>query len=87
MHGKADSLSFSVDTAWEPTLINLGHMYRKQWQWTNAIATYERALSLKPGQAGTYAALGFTHHLMVRLVLRSQVQLLIGCLSHTPQLS
>eukprot|EP00891_Asterochloris_glomerata_P009640 jgi/Astpho2/9640/e_gw1.00146.47.1_t len=59
-----DLVPGKLTAAWEPTLINLGHMYRKQWQWSNAIATYERALGLKPGQAGTYAALGFTHHLM-----------------------
>ena len=81
MAGQAASTVPSA--AWEPTLINLGHMYRKQWQWTNAIATYERALSLKPGQAGTYAALGFTHHLMVRLALCSQVKLFAGHWSHT----
>ena len=45
--------------------MNLGHCYRKQQRWDDAIQVYERALGLCPGQAGTYAALGFTRHLKV----------------------
>jgi len=48
-------------------VVNLGHCYRKQQRWDDAIQVYERALGLCPGQAGTYAALGFTRHLKVHL--------------------
>lgn len=46
-------------------MVNLGHCYRKQHRWSEAIQVYERALGLCPGQASTYAALGFTKHLKV----------------------
>ena len=46
-------------------VVNLGHCYRKQQRWDDAVQVYERALGLCPGQAGTYAALGFTRHLKV----------------------
>lgn len=49
-------------------MVNLGHCYRKQQQWAEAIQVYERALGLCPGQASTYAALGFTKHLKVRIM-------------------
>ena len=53
------------DIGWEPLVVNLGHCYRKQQRWDDAVQVYERALGLCPGQAGTYAALGFTRHLKV----------------------
>ena len=53
------------DLGWEPVVVNLGHCYRKQQRWDDAVQVYERALGLCPGQAGTYAALGFTRHLKV----------------------
>ena len=53
---------------WEPLVVNLGHCYRKQQRWDDAIQVYERALGLCPGQAGTYAALGFTRHLKVNVM-------------------
>ena len=49
-------------------MVNLGHCYRKQQRWDEAIQVYERALGLCPGQSGTYAALGFTRHLKVRIM-------------------
>lgn len=49
--------------ATEPTLVALGHTYRKLRRWADAAACYGRALGLAPGQPGTYAALGYTHHL------------------------
>lgn len=52
-------------SGWEPMVVNLGHCYRKQQRWQEAIQVYERALGLCPGQASTYAALGFTKHLKV----------------------
>jgi hypothetical protein len=47
-------------------MVNLGHVYRKQRRWPQAVAAYERALALCAGQPGTYAALGYTHHLQAR---------------------
>ena len=55
-----------MTAGWEPLVVNLGHCYRKQQRWDEAIQVYERALGLCPGQAGTYAALGFTRHLKVK---------------------
>lgn len=46
-------------------MVNLGHAYRKCKQYRRAVHWYNRALSLAPAQAGTYAALGYTHHLQV----------------------
>ena len=46
--------------------MNLGRVYRKQQRWQEAVEVYFKALSLKPGQASTYAALAFTYHLQVR---------------------
>jgi hypothetical protein len=52
--------------AWEPTLVCLGHVFRKQRRWGEAVAAFEKALGLCPGQPGTHAALGYTHHLQAR---------------------
>ena len=49
--------------AWEGSLFNLGHTYRKQRKYDQAIQIYEEALSLVPDEASTYSALGFTWHL------------------------
>lgn len=49
--------------AWEPTVVNLAHSLRKLMFYTEAITFYEKALALCSRGAGTYAALGFTHHL------------------------
>ena len=49
--------------AWEGSLFNLGHTYRKQRKYDQAIQIYEEALSLAPDEASTYSALGFTWHL------------------------
>ena len=53
--------------AWEPTLVNLGHVFRKQRRWADAVGAFQQALGLCPGQPGTYAALGYTHHLQARV--------------------
>eukprot|EP00884_Botryococcus_braunii_P004732 jgi/Botrbrau1/1425/Bobra.0063s0117.2 len=53
--------------AWEPTLVNLGHVYRKKMHFDEAIKLYQQALSLRPGMAGTFAALGYTYHLQAKL--------------------
>ena len=52
--------------AWEPTLVNLGHVFRKQRRWADAVGAFQQALGLCPGQPGTYAALGYTCHLQAR---------------------
>lgn len=52
-------------SGWESIYVNLGHVYRKQQRWQEAEEVYFKALSLKPGQASTYAALAFTYHLQV----------------------
>lgn len=44
-------------------MVNLGHAYRKCRHYKRAVYWYNRALSLAPAQAGTYAALGYTQHL------------------------
>ena len=46
-------------------MVNLGHVLRKQQRYGEAAEQYQLALSLAPGQPGTYAALGFTYHLQV----------------------
>eukprot|EP01125_Pyxidicula_operculata_P000149 TRINITY_DN1020_c2_g1_i1.p1 TRINITY_DN1020_c2_g1~~TRINITY_DN1020_c2_g1_i1.p1 ORF type:complete len:591 (-),score=102.40 TRINITY_DN1020_c2_g1_i1:79-1851(-) len=50
--------------AWEPVFFNLGHCYRKLKDYQNALLFYKKSLELVPNNAGTYCALGFTHHLM-----------------------
>jgi len=63
---KAVSL-LSEDSAlvsWEPIFFNLGHCYRKQRQYQNAVKYYKKALKLCPHNGSTYTALAFTNHLM-----------------------
>ena len=43
----------------------MGHVLRKTRRYQEATQLYHEALVLAPGQAGTYAALGFTYHLQV----------------------
>ena len=45
--------------------MNMGHVLRKSGRYREAVEKYHAALVLAPGQAGTYAALGFTYHLQV----------------------
>jgi len=52
-----------LSPAMEPSLVALGHVYRKQRRYGDALAVYGQALGVAPGAAGTYAALGLTHHL------------------------
>ncbi|KAK9847452.1 hypothetical protein WJX84_003493 [Apatococcus fuscideae] len=52
-----------ASAASEATLVNLGHVYRRQKRWPEAIAAFRKALGLAPGHASTYASLAFTHHL------------------------
>lgn len=52
------------DPFWEPTLFNLGHAYRKSRKFAAAEMCFARCVALCPGNHSTYAALGFTKHLM-----------------------
>ncbi|KAK9790319.1 hypothetical protein WJX73_003955 [Symbiochloris irregularis] len=61
------SSALSPDT--EATVSCLGHVYRKQRRWKQAVAMFEKALGLAPWQANTYAALGFIYHLQGKLAL------------------
>eukprot|EP00742_Colponemidia_sp_Colp-10_P011512 GILJ01012796.1.p1 GENE.GILJ01012796.1~~GILJ01012796.1.p1 ORF type:complete len:526 (+),score=88.80 GILJ01012796.1:22-1578(+) len=56
-----------LPVAWESTVFNLGHSYRKLGMFVEAVECYERALSLQPRSASSYSALGFTYHLMGEL--------------------
>jgi anaphase-promoting complex subunit 6 len=56
-----------VSSSWQPTVVNLGHAYRKLEQYDRAVAAYQQALGLMPYDAGTFSALGFTYHLMGQL--------------------
>ena len=47
----------------EATLVNLGHAFRKLHRFEDAIAVLTRALGVNTVAPGTYAALGYTHHL------------------------
>mmetsp|Transcript_15598 Transcript_15598/g.23169 ORF Transcript_15598/g.23169 Transcript_15598/m.23169 type:complete len:1315 (-) Transcript_15598:252-4196(-) len=58
-----DCIDLCQDPFWEPTIFNLGHSYRKLRQFVEAAACFEKCLSLCPGNAASYAALGFTKHL------------------------
>ncbi|KAG0597202.1 hypothetical protein M758_UG320200 [Ceratodon purpureus] len=60
---KALQLAPPFTEAWEPTVVNLAHTFRKLKSYPEAICMYERALSLFPRDASTYSALGFTYHL------------------------
>ena len=51
------------DAYWEPTIFNLGQSYRKICMFDEAAACFEKSLSICPGKASSYSALGFTRHL------------------------
>ncbi|EFA86041.1 TPR repeat-containing protein [Heterostelium album PN500] len=51
------------NAAYEPTLFNLAHCYRKCRQFNEALKYYQIAHTLSPGNSSIYSALGFTHHL------------------------
>uniref|UniRef100_A0A383WBY8 Uncharacterized protein n=1 Tax=Tetradesmus obliquus TaxID=3088 RepID=A0A383WBY8_TETOB len=53
-----------VTRAWQATLVNLGHVMRKQQRYSRAIQLYEQALSLSLHDAGCHAGLAYTHQLM-----------------------
>jgi anaphase-promoting complex subunit 6 len=48
---------------WEPTLFNLGHAYRKQAKYAEAITAYNRALAVSARPCTILTAIGFTYHL------------------------
>ena len=53
--------------AWEPTLFNLAHCYRKQRNYDKAAEYYEKALAVAPKNPSIYTCLGFARHLQGRL--------------------
>ena len=56
-----------VSASWAPTIVNLGHVYRKLAMFDDAVETYGKALGLMPNDPCTLSALGFTHHMTGRL--------------------
>jgi uncharacterized protein HemY len=54
-----------MHAGWEPLIVNLGHVHRKQKRYSEATELFETALGLCPGQPGTYAALAYTYHIEV----------------------
>eukprot|EP00970_Alexandrium_tamarense_P015750 scaffold5469_cov175-Alexandrium_tamarense.AAC.11 len=59
----AECIDRCKDVFWEPTIYNLGQSYRKLKQFSDAILCFEKCVSLNPGNAAAYAALGFARHL------------------------
>ncbi|XP_031406421.1 anaphase-promoting complex subunit 6 isoform X2 [Punica granatum] len=53
----------ALSEIWEPTVVNLGHVYRKLKMFNEAIKTYEKALTLSTRSVSTYAGLAYTYHL------------------------
>jgi anaphase-promoting complex subunit 6 len=53
--------------AWQGTLLNLGHSFRKLRRYDAAVSAFERALALQPGAPATLTALGLTLHLQGKL--------------------
>ncbi|KYR02145.1 hypothetical protein DLAC_00948 [Tieghemostelium lacteum] len=54
----------SIDQeAWEPTVFNLAHCYRKLRNYDMALQYYNLSQSLSPNNASVYSAIAFTHHL------------------------
>eukprot|EP00698_Gefionella_okellyi_P008600 TRINITY_DN2138_c0_g1_i2.p2 TRINITY_DN2138_c0_g1~~TRINITY_DN2138_c0_g1_i2.p2 ORF type:complete len:259 (-),score=55.59 TRINITY_DN2138_c0_g1_i2:15-791(-) len=53
----------TLTPVWEPTVFSLGHAYRKQLLFVQALDQYQLALSLSPLNPSIYAAMGFAHHL------------------------
>lgn len=58
-----DCVQFCQEAFWEPTIFNLGQVYRKQGKFQNAIICFEKCLALCPGNASSFSALGFTCHI------------------------
>ncbi|XP_050368000.1 anaphase-promoting complex subunit 6 [Argentina anserina] len=48
---------------WEPTVVNLAHVYRKLKMYNEAISYYEKALALSARSVSTYAGLAYAYHL------------------------
>ena len=61
------SIPREYSALWEPTVVNLAHVYRKLRRFDKAIEMLTRALGASAGQAGTYGALGYTYHLIGNL--------------------
>lgn len=59
-------LPHALNVTWEATVSNLAHALRKSGKYREALGMYEKALALAPKRAGTYAAMGYTLHLLGR---------------------
>jgi anaphase-promoting complex subunit 6 len=59
----SDSVISANSNIYETILLNLAHCQRKMKDFTAAIQTYEKCLTINPKCAETYVALGYTHHL------------------------
>lgn len=58
-----------LNDAWEPTLVNLGHSFRKLGQYDKSIQYYLKALSLYPDNSTTLSSLAFTYQLQLKFDL------------------
>jgi anaphase-promoting complex subunit 6 len=56
-----------ISSSWAPTVVNLGHVYRKLCRFDDAVETYVKALGLMPNDPCTLTSLGYTHHMTGRL--------------------
>lgn len=50
--------------AWEPVYNNLGHVYRKQGRYEEALKAHKDSLQLEPHNASTLSTIAFLHLLM-----------------------
>ncbi|EDO45312.1 predicted protein [Nematostella vectensis] len=61
---KAQKVSGEVlSQTWESLMTNLGHTFRKQGKYEEALSCYQQALVLIPSKASTYSAIGFVYSL------------------------
>eukprot|EP00873_Tetraselmis_striata_P027901 jgi/Tetstr1/448165/TSEL_035456.t1 len=66
-HGLSLVPGGTLSARWEPAAVNLGHTLRKLGRHQEALGWYDTALGLCPSAPGTYAAIGYTNHLMGNL--------------------
>ena len=59
-----ENIDLCDDVYWEPTIFNLGHSYRKNREYKNALTCFRRCVTLCPEKYSSYSALAFTKHLM-----------------------
>jgi anaphase-promoting complex subunit 6 len=59
IHESAGEVSSGLTDKWEALLNNLGHTYRKQERYEEALAFFKQALVLSPLNPSTYSSIGF----------------------------